>query len=343
VAEDGQRAAVLGEVERMIELLAEPLRPPPTLRARIAEWWPRKRNSRRGWRQVGRAILEEVRKQLLGGEAAVDAGAMEGLLWWLSMGKAEGEINGIWSVRGGYLEAETDEFRSLASSIWRGMVELRERTTEPVARASMVQELFVDDAATPGEAVAVEEAFAHAGFLVTVQRGLLPTPWDAERWTVVGTIRVPIPAFFAAFTDDGTKETSAAVKRWADEISQARGVPGGRPRGEIMLHGRLDTDVILSSDMPEAAFESLFELDLGFLTQGATVASDTLAADLRWHLHTLDRNRYFKWDAAQNEWFDQWQRHRSRSRWRRSNPYLLSLIGLVVAGLAGLRRRRRAD
>jgi hypothetical protein len=39
VAEGGQCAAVLREVERIIELLAEPLPPPPTLRARIAERW----------------------------------------------------------------------------------------------------------------------------------------------------------------------------------------------------------------------------------------------------------------------------------------------------------------
>jgi hypothetical protein len=186
----------------------------------------------------------------------------------------------------------------------------------------MVQELFVDDAATPGEAVAVEEAFARAGFLVTVQRGLIPTLSDAERWSVVGTIRVSIPAFFAAFTDEGKKETSGAVKRWADEISEARRVPGGRPRGEIMLHGRLNTDVMLSSDMPEAAFESLAELDWGSAARDAFVASDIPAAYLRGFLHILVPDRYFKWDAAQNEWIDQWQRHRSRSRRAWLNRFL---------------------
>ena len=341
MAEDGQRAAVLRDVERMIELLAEPLPPPPTLRARIAEWWTGKLNSRRGWRQTGIGILEEIRKRLLRGEAP-SMRAMEVLIWWLRMGKAE--TNEIWSMGGAYLEAEPEEIRSLASSIRRAVVELSEEvTTKPVARASMVKELFVDDAATPGEVVAVEEAFARAGFLITVQRGLLPTPWDAERWTVVGTIGVPIPAFFAAFTDEGSKDTSGAVKRWADEISQARRGPGGRPRGEIMLHGRLNTDVILTSDMPEAAFESLFELDWGPLAQGATVASDIPAADFRWYVQGPDHARYLKWDAAQNEWFDQYQRHRSRSRRAWLNWFLLPLIGVVVTGLAGVRRRRRAD
>jgi hypothetical protein len=110
MAEDGQRAAVLREVERMIELLAEPLPPPPTLSARIAEWWTGKLNSRRGWRQTGIRILEEIRKRLLRGEAAVDEGLTEGLVWWT-----------------GSLEAETDEIRSLASSIRRGVGELTER------------------------------------------------------------------------------------------------------------------------------------------------------------------------------------------------------------------------
>jgi hypothetical protein len=342
VAEDGQRAAVLGDVERMIELLAEPLPPPTTLSARIAEWWTGKLNSRRGWRQIGIGILEEIRKRLLRGEAAVDEGAMEVLVWWVRMGKAE--TNEIWSMGGGaYLEAETDEIRSLALSIRRGVVELSEEvTTEPVARASMVKEVFVDDEATPEETVAVEEAFARAGFPVTVARGLLPPP-DVEHWAVVGTIGVPIPAFFAAFTDEGAKDTSGAVKRWAHEIFEARRGSGGWRRGEIMLHGRLDTVITLSSDMPKTAFESLPELDWGPLAQGATVASDILAADFRWHLHTRDPARYFKWDAAQNEWIDQYQRHRSRSRRAWLNRFLLPLIRVVVAGLAGLRRRRRAD
>jgi hypothetical protein len=204
----------------------------------------------------------------------------------------------------------------------------------------MVTELFVDDAATPGEAVAVEEAFARAGFLVTVQRGLLPRPSDAERWTVVGTIDVSIPAFFAAFTDEGANEKSRAVKRWADEIFQARRVPGGRPQGEIMLHGCLDTNVILSTDMPEAAFNSLFDLDWEHVAEEAPVAFDSVAADLCWHSHS---GQYFKWDAAQSEWFDQYQRNASVSRWGWSKWFLLPLIGVLVSGLARLRGRRRAD
>jgi hypothetical protein len=51
---------------------------------------------------------------------------MEVLIWWLRMGEAE--TNEIWSMGGGgYLEAETDEIRSLASSIRRGVGELAER------------------------------------------------------------------------------------------------------------------------------------------------------------------------------------------------------------------------
>jgi hypothetical protein len=205
----------------------------------------------------------------------------------------------------------------------------------------MVKELFVDDEATPEEAVAVERAFARAGFPVTAERGLTPTPSDAERWKVVGTIGVPIPAFFAALTDEGAEDTSAAVKAWAREIFEARRGSGGRPRGEIMLIGRLETDITLSSDMPEEAFESLTELDWGPVAQGATGASDILAAEFRWHLHA--HGPYFKWDAAQSEWINQWDRYRSRSRRAWWYWFLLPLVGLVVVRLAGLRRRRPAD
>jgi hypothetical protein len=203
----------------------------------------------------------------------------------------------------------------------------------------MVKELFVDDQATAGEAIAVEEAFARAGFPVTVERGLIPSPSDAERWKVVCTIDVPIPAFFAAFTDEGGRETASAVKVWAHEIFEARWVPGGRPRGEIMLHGRRGTDVMLSSDMPTTAFESLLDLEWGPAAESTPEGLDNPAADFLWHMHNADYARYFKWDAAQNEWFDQYQRLPSPSRWARWKWFLLPLIGLLVAALARLRRR----
>ena len=43
---------------------------------------------------------------------------------------------------------------------------------ELVARAAMVKELYIDYEATQEESVAVKEAFARAGFPVTVNRGL---------------------------------------------------------------------------------------------------------------------------------------------------------------------------
>jgi hypothetical protein len=205
----------------------------------------------------------------------------------------------------------------------------------------MVKELFVDDQATPEEAVAVKEAFARAGFPATVERGLQWGGVGEEPWGVVVTLGVPIPAFFAAFATEGATDAYPAVNAWAKEIFEARG--SDRRRGEILLHGRGEGIIALWSDMPEAAFDSLAELDWRPVAQGAVVASDILAADFRWHLHTRDPARYFKWDAAQNEWIDQYQRHGSPTRWARSNRFLLSLIGLVVVGLAGLRRRRRAD
>lgn len=70
--------------------------------------------------------FDQNSKRLLRGEAAVDEGLTEVLVWWMRAGKAE--TNEIWSMGGGgYLEAETDEIRSLASSIRRGVGELTER------------------------------------------------------------------------------------------------------------------------------------------------------------------------------------------------------------------------
>lgn len=204
----------------------------------------------------------------------------------------------------------------------------------------MVKELFVDDEATPEETAAVEEAFARAGFPAKVKRGLLPPP-DVDHWAVVGTIGVPIPAFFAAFTDEGAKDTSRAVMRWADEIFEARRGSGGWRRGKILLYGRGGETIALWSDMPKGAFDSLAELDWGPVPQGATAASDILAADFRWHLYT--RAPDFKWDDTENEWVDQYQRHGSPSRWAWPKWFLLPLMVVLVAELARLRRRRRAD
>jgi hypothetical protein len=215
----------------------------------------------------------------------------------------------------------------------------------------MVKELFVDDQATPEEAVAVKEAFARAGFPATVKRGLQWSGVGEDPWGVVVTLGVPIPAFFAAFATEGTTDAYPAVNAWAKEIFEARG--SDRRRGEILLHGRGEGVIALWSDMPEAAFDSLAEIDWGGErdAQGASVPVDKLEAEFRsfpvvltpHDFAQIDQGGYFTWSAEQNEWIDKFQRHGSLSRWAWSNWFLPPLIGGVVAGLAGLRRRRRAD
>jgi hypothetical protein len=214
---------------------------------------------------------------------------------------------------------------------------------ELVARAGMVRELFVDDEATPKEAVAVKEAFARAGFPATVKRGLSWGGVGEAPWGVVVTLSVPIPTFFAAFATEGPSDAYPTVKVWAKEIFEARA--SQRRRGEILLHGRRDGTIALWNDMPEAAFDSLAEIDWRDErdAQGRSVPFDKLEAEfgLSCFVFPHIEGSWFTWSAEQNEWIDQCRRH--GSFWRRSNWFLLSLVGLVVAGVDGLRRGRRAD
>src|SRR5215217_8827814 len=103
--------------------------------------------------------------------------------------------------------------------------EWREATVEIVhlvARASMLKELYIEHEATPQEAAAVKEAFARAGFPVTIKRGLEWGGEGEEPWGVVFSATVPLPVFFAAFATEGTNDPYAAVKAWAQEIFEAR-------------------------------------------------------------------------------------------------------------------------
>ncbi len=179
---------------------------------------------------------------------------------------------------------------------------------ELVARAAMVKELYIDYEATQEESVAVKEAFALAGFPVTVNRGLEWGGVGEKPWGVVFSATVPLPVFFAAFVTEETHDRYAAVKAWAQEIFEAR--RGSRlKRGTILIHGS-DSSIRLWSDMPEMALDSLAEVD--------------------WR-----PGRNYKWDVDQNEWVDPRESFRRR-KW--SNWFL---IGVAVAALAGLQRRRR--
>ena len=184
-------------------------------------------------------------------------------------------------------------------------------TVEPVdqvARAAMVRELYIDDEATQEESVAVKEAFELAGFPVTVNRGLEGGGVGEKPWGVVFSATVPLPVFFAAFVTEETHDPYAAVKAWAQEIFEAR--RGSRlKRGKIVIYGD-DSTIRLWSDMPEMALDSLAEVD--WRPQGN-----------------------YNWDVDQNEWVDPRESSRRR-KW--SNRFL---VGVVIAGLAGLQRWRR--
>ena len=184
------------------------------------------------------------------------------------------------------------------------------KTVDLVARASMVRELYIEHEATPEEEGAVKEAFARAGFPVTIKRGL---EWSGEGeapWGVVFSATVPLPVFFAAFATDGENDPYAAVKAWAQAVFEAwRGARW--KRGAILIHGR-DSSISLSSDISEIALDSLAEVDWA-------------------PSRIIDR---WEWDADQNAWGDP-AGSAHRRKW--SNRLLM---GAVAAGLARLQRRR---
>jgi hypothetical protein len=198
----------------------------------------------------------------------------------------------------------------------------------------MVRELFIEDEATPEEAVAVEEACARAGFPATIERGLdWPLPGE-KPWGVVLTVTVPIPMFFDAFATEGANDPYATVKAWAQEIFEARRGSQSR-RGEILIHGGGTTRIALWSDIPEVALDSLAEIDWGdtrdYLTANSPI--DPLEAQF---VIAASQHRYFHWDAEENEWVDRSKSSPQRkwSKW--------FLVGVVATGLAGLFRPRRA-
>jgi hypothetical protein len=179
-----------------------------------------------------------------------------------------------------------------------------EVATGSIAREEIVKELYIDDDATEKEAVAVKEAFARAGFPVTVERGLEGPP---KEWGVVFSTTVSLPVFFAAFASAEADDPYAAVKTWAQEIFKARRGPRLQ-RGAILIHAP-QSSVYLYSDMPETAFDSLAEIDF------------------------TGPSGYYRWDAGRSEW-------REASSTRRKWPNWI-LLGVVTAGLVELRRRRR--
>jgi hypothetical protein len=174
-----------------------------------------------------------------------------------------------------------------------------------IAHEEIVTELYIEEEATQAEAVAVKEAFARAGFPVTVERGLEGPPGE---WGVVFSTTVSLPVFFAAFESAEADDPYAAVTAWAQEIFEARQGPRWN-RGAILIYGPRSS-ICLSSDIPEAALDSLAEID--------SVTSPI--------------GRY-EWDMRRNEWREAAYRRR---KWPKG-----FLLGLLAAGLVELRRRRR--
>ena len=155
---------------------------------------------------------------------------------------------------------------------------------------------------------------------------------------MVVTLGVPIPDFLPAFATEGANDAYSAVNAWAKEIFEARG--SERRRGEILLHGRGQGIIALWSDMPKAAFDSLAELDWGplprawlqHLTFWRRISTCTCTGPLTSNgmpRSTSGSTRTKATDPPPDL---------ARSKW-----FLLSLIGLVAAALARLRRRRRVD
>jgi hypothetical protein len=112
VSEDGERAAVIRDVDRMIDLLNAPVPPAASIRSRLIDWAMERPKRRREWRQEWVEAFGDVRERLARGDSAFEAEAHH-LARWMD-----------WD---GYLEGETPEIQLLASSIQRGLRKLIER------------------------------------------------------------------------------------------------------------------------------------------------------------------------------------------------------------------------
>ena len=124
----------------------------------------------------------------------------------------------------------------------------------------MILPLLIEEEAPPGQAQAVDETFARAGFEAEARAALARRSADVLPWIVYITLAVPIVAFFNAFGGEAGKDAYAAVKTWAKAMYEAR-KQSGLGRGHISVVDPAGTELVLASDWPDDALDALVEID----------------------------------------------------------------------------------
>ncbi len=144
----------------------------------------------------------------------------------------------------------------------------------------MIDEVIVEDTATPDEVAAVKEVFARAGFDVEVDAAFGRRSADVLPWIVSVVLVTPIVAFFASFGAEAGKDAYGAVKAWIAELFAARR-KSGNGEGAVELKDPDGTTLILSTRYPKDAIDAL--------------------ARISWDQH---RGGYLTWDSEAGEWRD---------------------------------------
>ena len=111
----------------------------------------------------------------------------------------------------------------------------------------------------------MREAFRAHGFDPDIKDDYLRRSSGLLPWIIAVTLATPITAFFAAFgTTLGTavaQDVHAAFKRWVKDMWASR-AGSVADRGFLEVEDSDNTQVILTSGLPDEALDALLSMDL---------------------------------------------------------------------------------
>jgi hypothetical protein len=125
-------------------------------------------------------------------------------------------------------------------------------------------EVQADVGATSQELAAVTEAFKRAGFVVRPEAVIAARSAGLVPWLLYVTISAPIAAFFTSFASrSGSKaadDVYPLIRQWVEDLWAARR-GAGNGTGSVVLQDSRDSQLVLSSTLPEEALEALRDVD----------------------------------------------------------------------------------
>jgi hypothetical protein len=157
-----------------------------------------------------------------------------------------------------------------------------EEHLETASKQSVPIEVEMDVEASADEVQAVRAAFSDAGLDATVEAGLERRGADTYPWTIYVT--VPIGLLLAGFLYAAGGDAYLAVKRLVAGLYAARR-KSSSPQGTVVM---MDADshewVMLDDDLPDLAWQRLFETEVGKTESGQ-----------------------LRWDPKTESWRDTWE------------------------------------